>query len=77
MTDPNSDGRTTTQPRPNISTEPHKHGDNAPPSDTQPRPNRSTEHQESGDARRPSDVLDRGQDKDERTDRKTSLTRND
>ena len=75
MTDPNSDGRTTTQPRPNISTEPHKHGGKGPPTDTQPRPNRSIEDQESGDARRPSDTLDRGQDKDRETDRKTSLTR--
>lgn len=76
MTDPSSDDRTTTQPRPNISTEPHKHGEKAPPTDTQPRPNRSTEHQERGDARRPSDTLDRGRPDDERSDRKTSLTKN-
>jgi hypothetical protein len=76
MTDPNSDDRTTTQPRPNISTEPHKDGEKAPPTDTQASPNRSTEHQESGDARRPGDTLDRGQPDDERTDRKTSLTKN-
>ena len=76
MTDPSSDGRTTTQPRPNISTESHKDGGKARPTETQPRPNRSTEHQESGDARRPADTLDRGQEKDRETDRKTSLTKN-
>jgi len=46
------------------------------PTETQPRPNISTEHQEPGDARRPGDQLDRGQSRDEESDDKTSLTRN-
>jgi hypothetical protein len=44
---------------------------------TQDRPNISTEHQEPGDARRPGDQLDRGQPRDQESDDKTSLTRND
>ena len=76
MTERSDTGRTTTQPRPNISTEPHKHSGKASPTETQPRPNISTEHQESGDARRPGDTLDRGQPENERPDRKTSLTKN-
>lgn len=74
MTEPTSDGRTTTQPRPNLSTEPHKNDAAESPTDTQPDPNISSEHQQSGDARRPSDTLDRGQEKDGESDRKTSLT---
>lgn len=60
MTETKRSGATTTQPRPNLSTEPNA-ATTAPPTVSQSAPNLSTEHQRTGDGRRPSDTLDRGQ----------------